>query len=229
MANISAAMAPFVAPPAAVFSCRLSVLLPPSPASTPSPTDDPVSALNVFDVPRAAPSETLPVTVPAFVNVFPAPGVPLGASTTDPLIVPLLALVKLVCAPPDVVTTCAVGPAPKPSRPVVPIMPAFVMLVVPPMPLFTVKAGPFTSELVDPIITPVLVFVTLTVLADALLPTTVPFDTTLSPDNAGSIRPLLVSVTPLPVSDSAVPPNNGTTEMVAPDSTVRFRLFVPFE
>ncbi|WP_249215663.1 hypothetical protein [Burkholderia contaminans] len=227
--NVSTAMAPFVAPPVAVFSCRFSVLLPPSPASTPSPTDDPVSALNVLDVPTAAPSDTLPVTAPALVNVFPAPGVPLGASATEPLITPPFALVKLACAPPDVVTTCAAGPAPKPSRPVVPIVPALVMFVVPPMPLYTVNAGPLSSELVDPIITPELAFVTLTMLADALLPTTVPFDTMLNPDNAGSILPLLISVTPLPVSDSAVPPSNGTTDTVAPGWTVRLRLFVPFE
>nr|WP_290441167.1 hypothetical protein [Burkholderia cenocepacia] len=132
---VSTARVPLAELPAAGFSCRLSVLLPPSPASTPSPTDDPVCALNVFDVPSAAPSDTLPVTVPALVNVFPAPGVPLGASTTEPLIAPPLALVKLTCAPPDVVTTCAVGPALKPSRPVVPIVPAFVMFVVPPIPL----------------------------------------------------------------------------------------------
>ncbi|CAB5123503.1 hypothetical protein IST4110_06045 [Burkholderia cenocepacia] len=86
-----------------------------------------------------------------------------------------------------------------------------------------------SSELVEPIITPVLAFVTLTVLADAILPTTVPFDTRLKPDNAGSILPLLVSVTPLPVSDRAVPPISGTTETVAPDPTVRLRLFAPFE
>ncbi|MDR8783526.1 hypothetical protein FEP82_01472 [Burkholderia multivorans] len=130
-------MAPFAALPLAVFSCRLSVLLPPrpAPASTPRPTDDPVSALNVLDAPAAAPSDTLPVMVPALVNVLPVPATALGASTTEPLIFPPLALVKLTCAPPEAVTTCAVGPAPKPRMPVVPIVPAFVMLVVPPTPL----------------------------------------------------------------------------------------------
>ncbi|EDT00612.1 hypothetical protein BamIOP4010DRAFT_5877 [Burkholderia ambifaria IOP40-10] len=135
LSYVSTAMVPFAALPPAVFSCRLSVLLPPRPASTPSPTDDPVIALNVFDAPTAAPSDTLPVTVPPLVNVLPVPARVLGASTIEPLIEPPLTFVKLTCAPPDVVTTCAVGPAEKPSRPVVPIVPAFVMLVVPPAPL----------------------------------------------------------------------------------------------
>ena len=73
-----------------------------------------------------------------------------------------------------------------------------------------------------------LAFVTLTVLGDRILPTTVPFETTLRPAREGSIVPLLVSVTPLPVSDIAVPPNNGSTETVAPRATVTLRPFVPF-
>ncbi|EDT00611.1 hypothetical protein BamIOP4010DRAFT_5876 [Burkholderia ambifaria IOP40-10] len=86
-----------------------------------------------------------------------------------------------------------------------------------------------SSELVEPIITPVFVLVTLTTLADPILPTTVPLETRLNPDSAGSIVPLLVSVTPLPVSDRAVPPISGSTERVAPGATVTLRPFVPFE
>ncbi|MDR8879527.1 hypothetical protein FEP67_00191 [Burkholderia multivorans] len=79
------------------------------------------------------------------------------------------------------------------------------------------------TPLVEPIITPVLEFVTLTVLPDDTLPTTAPFDTALSPPSDGSIVPLLIKVTPLPVSDIAVPPSSGTTETVAPGATVTFR------
>ncbi|CAG2353596.1 hypothetical protein BCCR75600_04709 [Burkholderia sola] len=87
---------------------------------------------------------------------------------------------------------------------------------------------PLIATPVEPIIVPLLV--TVVVLA-AALPITVPLDSTPSPEPSadGSIVPLLVSVTLLPVNDIAVPPTPSSTPTLAPGLTVAFTLLALLE
>ncbi|WP_375141932.1 hypothetical protein [Burkholderia cepacia] len=110
-------------------------------------------------------------------------------------------------------------------------MPVLLIVDVPPVPFWTDSAMPVTPLIatpVEPFIVPLLTTVVFA-LADAL-PTTAPLDSTPSPEPSadGSIVPLLVSLTPLPVSDIAVPPTPSRTPTLAPGLTVAWMLFALF-
>ncbi len=242
-------IAPVAGPPA--FCWSTSVLSPPWPPSTvpvaakptviapiprfsdsPVPpaafTDDPVAAVNVLLL--FAPIDTLPLMVPELVKVLPTPGVPDAWNPTRPSIVPLL--LKLTWAPPYAATTGASAPSSvAPMSPFELMVPVLVRFETPPVPFCTPSAMPVTPlrlTPVEPFIVPLLV--TVVVLAVAL-PMSVPLDSTPSPVPSadGSIVPLLVSVVPLPDSDSAVPPTPSSTPRLAPELTVTFRLLELFE
>jgi len=116
------------------------------------------------------------------------------------------------------------------------MVPALLIVVVPPLPLRTDSAMPVKSARfrpsrpVVPFITPLAWLLTLTVLPGMAvprlgLPITVPEDSRLSrPSRDGSMVPALLSVVPLPVSDIAVPPRPSSTPVEPPATTLTVRL-----
>ncbi|MNX88434.1 hypothetical protein D3C86_1204040 [compost metagenome] len=189
----------------------------------PSRTVEPVTAMKVL-LPRPAPNDTLPVMVPALVNVLPE----LEASNaTRPSMVPVLTIVILS---PPVTATASTSPMPSETvSGVPPKMPELRICVQPKAPLRTSSAMPVRAgrlvplEANTPLSTPSFVMSKMLLLA---LPSMTPDVAAKAFPIEGSTVPRLMKVVLLPLSVIAL------GELVAavtraPGSTVRYKLFVP--
>ena len=115
-----------------------------------------------------------------------------------------------------------------------PILPALLMVVVPPAPLRASSAMPVRfsrlapSKAPVPLITPVALLLMLRMLPVPVLPISTAEDWMLSsPSNVGSMVPELFRVLLLPASDSEVPPTPSKVPRLAPGLTLTVRPLPP--